>query len=196
MVEGVSCPEGGDKITVSHANFITLIWLKKIHPELVSIVKTEYSMELRDNKPLSSLVSRISVNIDNLLAKYDKIGQINLIKSDDDERQLTVKKTFIRRNMNNKNREPYSPFCPGCFKLNKSLGKKLHFQHVASECPRQTMVKLLQLDDINCGIEQLELCETDDGYQDVNADESNSVVQQISINSDIPTHQSCFSVNI
>ena len=98
MVEGITCPTAGDRLTVSHYNLVALMWLRKIHPELISIVRTEYSLELRDSKPLASLVPRIAVNIDNLLAKYDKIGGVNRIHcgSEMDERQLTVNKTFIK----------------------------------------------------------------------------------------------------
>jgi len=37
-VEEARVPEGGDRISVSHANLLALICLKKIHPELVNIV--------------------------------------------------------------------------------------------------------------------------------------------------------------
>ena len=68
-VDGMTVSMGGDTVTVSHADLVALVWLRKIHPELINIVKTEYSLELRENKPLSSLVPRISVNVDNLLTK-------------------------------------------------------------------------------------------------------------------------------
>ena len=53
-------------------NLITLMWLKNINLALVNIVKTEYSLELRQNTQLTELVPRISVNIDSLLARYDQ----------------------------------------------------------------------------------------------------------------------------
>ena len=37
--DGIIVPNGGDKITVSHANLVAMLWLQKIHPELeLSIV--------------------------------------------------------------------------------------------------------------------------------------------------------------
>ena len=74
QVDGATVAQGGDRLTVSHMNNVALMWLRKIHPEMISIVRTEYSLELRNNTAVSSLVPRISVNIDNLLVKYDKVG--------------------------------------------------------------------------------------------------------------------------
>jgi len=138
-VDGITVPVEGDKITVSHGDLVTLTWLRKIHPELINIVKTEYSLELRDNKPLFSLVPRISVNIDNLLTKYDKLGSVNLVQQDDKEekKHVVVNRTFMRKR--EKNREPSTPFCPGCFRLNKSSNSQLHYQHLASQCPRKLL---------------------------------------------------------
>ena len=34
MVEGITCPVEGDKLTVSHYNMVALMWLRKIHTEL------------------------------------------------------------------------------------------------------------------------------------------------------------------
>ena len=198
MVEGVSCQAGGDKISVSHANLITLMWLRKIHPELISIIKTEYSMELRDNKPLASLVPRISVNIDNLLAKYDKAGQVNLIQPEDEnDRQVIVNKTYVRRNFNkNTSRAVNTPFCPGCFKMSKDTNIKLHFQHKPSECPKQAMVKLLQMDDIVDDMDQIQVDEIDGKYDELSNEEYNELVRQVSSDSFQHSPQPCFTINI
>ena len=75
-VEGIKVPPAGDSLSVSMLNMLALRWLDKIHPELLSIIRTEYSKELRDNMPLSSLVPRISLSIDALLLKYDKMPAI------------------------------------------------------------------------------------------------------------------------
>ena len=93
--DGIVVPSGGDKITVSHANLVAMLWLQKIHPELLNIVRTEYSLELRENKPLASLVPRIAVNVDNLLLKYDKIGNVNYLKHENASppNARTLKKT-------------------------------------------------------------------------------------------------------
>ena len=41
LVDGVSVPTNGDKLSVSFMNMITLHWIQKIHPEFLSIVRTE-----------------------------------------------------------------------------------------------------------------------------------------------------------
>ena len=46
LVNGVDVPPEGDKISVSFMNMVTLFWIQKIHPEFLSIVRTEYSKEL------------------------------------------------------------------------------------------------------------------------------------------------------
>ena len=44
-VENVLVPTGGDSLTVSMMNMIALNWLQKIHPDLLKIVRTEFSKE-------------------------------------------------------------------------------------------------------------------------------------------------------
>ena len=72
LVSGVAVPPEGDTISVSLMNLVTLFWIKRIHPEFMNIVQTEYSKELRDNVPIASLVPRIALSADALLMKYDK----------------------------------------------------------------------------------------------------------------------------
>ena len=75
-VDGLKVPPAGDTLSVSMLNLLALRWLEKIHPDLLDIVRTEYSKELRDNTPLSLLVPRIALCVDALLAKYDKTPAI------------------------------------------------------------------------------------------------------------------------
>ena len=91
---------------------------------MINIVRTEYSLELRENTAVSSLVPRIAVNVDNLLAKYDKIGQVNYVHHDDDDEQAAaVRRTFFKQQKKQKqnDREPKSPFCPSCYSLAKNV---------------------------------------------------------------------------
>ena len=60
-----------DKMTISLMNMVALQWLRKEHPALISIVRTEYSTELRSNIQLAELVPRIAPNIDSLLRRYE-----------------------------------------------------------------------------------------------------------------------------
>ena len=39
-VDGIKVPNAGDKLTVSHLNLITLQWLSRVHPDLLTIVRT------------------------------------------------------------------------------------------------------------------------------------------------------------
>ena len=82
LVNGVIVPPEGDKISVSLMNMVTLFWIQKIHPEFLSIVRTEYSKELRDNVPIASLVPRIALSADALLMKYDKSSAVNMVSDD------------------------------------------------------------------------------------------------------------------
>ena len=63
-----------DKLTLSHCNLVALNWLNKVNPKLVPVVKVEYSKDLKDGKPLSSLVKNISENMDSLLAKANTLS--------------------------------------------------------------------------------------------------------------------------
>ena len=52
-----------DKMTTSHKNMVTYIWLNKIHPKLSSIVKLELSDKLKAGTQICTLVDDISENI-------------------------------------------------------------------------------------------------------------------------------------
>ena len=60
-VDGVVIPEGEDQLTVSLLNMVALNWIQKLHPNLLQIVRTEYSKELRENTALATLVPRLSL---------------------------------------------------------------------------------------------------------------------------------------
>ena len=50
-------------------NHVALQWLRKIDPQLIHIIRTEYSVELRRGDQLSALVPTIAPNIDSLLMR-------------------------------------------------------------------------------------------------------------------------------
>ena len=94
---------------------------RKINPELLNIVRTEYSLELRANNPLAGLVPRIAVNIDNLLTKYDKISNVNSVQEVDDDnykQAAAINSTVVRKNPVKKDMQ--ANFCPGCYSLPKT----------------------------------------------------------------------------
>ena len=184
-VDGVKSDDG-DKLTISHMNLITLLWLKNIHPDLINIVKTEYSLELRQNTPLSKLVPRICVNIDNLLARHDRGPAVQLCRVDDDDddtKQATIarvrqspvgrskfppKKPFPPRDAPTSrtpaptSRTPRSNFCPGCFYLGEKLGIKIHSAHTVADCPRQeAVVRMVEAEEcsLSTDIDDLQICD-------------------------------------
>ena len=174
-VEGVTVPEGGDKLTVSHLNLLALLWIDKLHPDLLSIVRTEYSKDLRNNTPLSSLVPQISQNVDHLLEKYEKSPAVNLLSDkfpDQAEESADISRVRGgggrgrgsayrgrgggaqynygggRGAGNDSNFTGGRVFCPGCFYLSKQLGADISFAHNASQCPRKAVtVRLLEAED-------------------------------------------------
>ena len=81
-VAGVLVAAVSDKLTVSMLNMIALSWIQKTHPELLKIIRTEYSKELCENIALASLVPRISLSVDAMLLKYDKMPAINFVNDD------------------------------------------------------------------------------------------------------------------
>ena len=53
-VDVIQIPAAGDELNVSMLNLITLQWMSKIQPDLLTIVRTEYAKDLTDNIPLAS----------------------------------------------------------------------------------------------------------------------------------------------
>ena len=56
-----------DEMSISLMNHIALQWLRKIDPQLIKIVRTEYATDLRSPQHLAALVPKIAPNIDSLL---------------------------------------------------------------------------------------------------------------------------------
>ena len=168
-VDGVLVPDGGDALTVSHLNLIALLWLDKLSPDLLNIVRTEYAKELRDNEPLAGLVPRISQNVDHLLLKYEKPpathgATVNLVHEQVSEQAEPAEVYRLRGGGRGRGQAPrgrggqrnYSGggynggrgFCPGCFYLSKQLSADISFSHDAAQCPRKAAtVMLLEAED-------------------------------------------------
>ena len=100
-VDGVQVPENGDDISVSMLNLNTLQWISKIHPDMLTIVRTEYAKELRDNVAIASLVPRLSLSVDALLAKYDKMPLVARMEAVGHE-QDAMEEMAIRKMNGNK----------------------------------------------------------------------------------------------
>lgn len=91
-VDGVTTGADGDKMTISLMNFVAMDWLNKINPQLIDIVKTEYSRELRDNTQLIQLVPRIANNIEAMLSRHDIIGGVEQLSLAGDGDDMSVDK--------------------------------------------------------------------------------------------------------
>ena len=151
-VDNTTVPGDGDTMTVSHLNMIALWWMRKIHVDLISVVRTEYAVELRNNKPLASLVPRISANVDSLLQRYDKSPAVNMVMEPSNQTSvLRLRGKTNKPNPTNvkKGRKEY---CPGCFYLGDKMDADIHYQHRPDQCPRKpALVKMLQLEDLSIG---------------------------------------------
>ena len=66
----------GDSMTCSHLNLIAQIWLQKINPKLLDIVKKEYGTQLQQGKVLCELVPEIAKNMDNLLKSDGTVQKV------------------------------------------------------------------------------------------------------------------------
>ena len=64
-VEGVTSSAQGEELTVALLDSIAIHWLLSIDRRLISIVKTEFSTELK-TKRLSEMIKPIATNIDDL----------------------------------------------------------------------------------------------------------------------------------
>ena len=164
-----------DELSISLMNMVALQWLRKIDPELIEIVKTEYSTELRENTQLAHLVPRIAPNIDCLLKRYSTGRSVNNLKIGEQEvvdannvALNRIRKKDINTSSNYKNGNFYAtddsplstkaqktkkeasrgPFCPGCFYLSKQLKAPIHFKHTPGDCPRKALaIKMFQTED-------------------------------------------------
>ncbi len=81
-----------DNLTTSHKNLITLLWLNKINPKLIGIVKLEYTKDLKSGMPLCSLARTIADNVDSLLMRFadHKIQSVASTAPDAEQTQSQV----------------------------------------------------------------------------------------------------------
>ena len=132
-VDGIFVPDNGDDLSVSMLNLVAIQWINKIHPELLTIVRTEYAKDLRDDTPIASLVPRISLSIDALLSKYDKLPSVAEISTEARNQCATIESSVLKvsagqahtkRSQNQK-----KMFCPGCFYFGNKVSAQLYYKH-------------------------------------------------------------------
>ena len=156
-----------DEMTISLMNHVAVQWLRKIDSQLIQIVKTEYSTELRSGEQLADLVPKIAPNIESLLARYSS-ANVNRVSTDnsagghDDENDRTnvrfAGSGFRQRGRGGngfrgaRNRPSQGNnsqlFCAGCFSMGKQLNTFINFKHKPADCTRQRAVsRILQAAD-------------------------------------------------
>ena len=89
-----------DKMTIALMKMVALQWLRKTNPDLLTIMKTEYSTELRSNTQLAELVPRIAPNIDSLIRRYEQGSSSNKVSIQESEPEAVdtaaINKTWSR----------------------------------------------------------------------------------------------------
>ena len=106
----------------------------------MSIVKTEYSRELRENVQLAELVPRIANNIDAMLSRHDIVGGIDKLTVLADETVDKINRVNYRK-INSKDKSGFNKnkgrlFCPECQFLSKKLALNIDYRHTPADCPR------------------------------------------------------------
>ena len=170
-------PAEDEKMSITLMNHIALHWLRKIDPQLISIIRTEYSTELRSGTHLAALVPRIAPNITSLLSRHSS-AKVNAIKHDEEEEEqfedaeVRFNKMFPRNNNNfrqdtnrgrgtrrfdsqrgrggavNTSSDSRGPFCPSCYYIAKQTGAKINYRHLPKDCRRKDAVaRLLEAED-------------------------------------------------
>ena len=147
-----------DTMSISLMNLVALQWLRKSHPQLIEIVRTEYSTELRSGDQLAALVPRIAPNVESLLARHIA-GDVSMVKQDleEDKQDNMPGVKYVkplrggRNGFGNRGKSRNSGthqenlFCPGCFAVSKELKVSIDFKHRPSMCPRTHAVLKLSL---------------------------------------------------
>ena len=145
-------------MTIHLQNHITLQWLRKINPQLISLVRIEYCDELKAGTQLAALVPRIYVIIDSLLARHGTLN-INLVWNETTEEEGNINRFQGTRGglqasgrggrgSRGSDRGIYRGggqtrssglFCPGCFSFAKTSNLPVNFHHSPSRCYRKEL---------------------------------------------------------
>ena len=155
--DGINTGAAGERMTLHLMNHVAMDWLNRINVQLVGIVKTEYSRELRGETQLCQLVPRIANNIDAMLSRHDVVGGVeNLSVVDDANLDQINRVKRGRGNFAGRGRglgggrgggrgggnygynfgARQKPFCPECHNLAKKLQLDVNYNHGPADCPR------------------------------------------------------------
>ena len=160
----------GDKMNLTMMNFIVVIWLEKLHPKLIGVIRLEFANDLR-HKSLYELMPRIATVIPQLMQKGDlsaainrlattsipdleesndegALGGVNRLQSDRRGNFSKNKKFDNKRFDSGKYKKDFrktqKPICMHCQHLNKELNADFNVFHEPEACYRKkTSIKLL-----------------------------------------------------
>ena len=105
-----------DEMSITVMNMVALQWLRKSERNLINIVKTEYSTELKSGIQLAHLVPTIAPNIDNLLSRYSSSSvqkvAVDEEHDEDDDTEDDSDKRFKQQDNATKEREAKADSLP------------------------------------------------------------------------------------
>ena len=108
-VDGVQVPAGGDKMSVSIMNMITLQWLKIIHVDAADVIEQHYAAELAKGTQICELVEQISQSVDGLISVKRVAASIRSVEMEEGQEEDQTKINRINdsgRGRNWKDRKP------------------------------------------------------------------------------------------
>ena len=219
--EGVTSPRAGEVMSIALLDSIAIHWLLSIDRQLINIVKTEFSSQLK-TKRLSQMIKPIATNIDELLARYGNRDTVSPIHINDTESPRTVHSTarpdsqsvdmLVSRiqklehkvkynNFPNKYRSSNSSrdfkkeknYCIHCSILNKQLGANLNTNHDSQSCSRKK-VSISVIESIGENNSPTDnTSDTDEGDKISMMPSSNRLLQidNSVADSPVPNNQSC-----
>ena len=139
-----------DKLTPLCLNLVAIIWMNKIHPKLLGIVRIEYASRLKGREQIANLVPEISRCVDELLARNDLGAGASVRRATEDGAELVgtpnVQRVGFSQNSGGQNQKKKSDGfkskiqppqsgqkCPHCVFLAGALKARVDWNH--DPCP-------------------------------------------------------------
>ena len=147
-LENYDSGNNGDKMNISMLNLIVMMWLQKIDPKLVDVVRVEYSAELKDGKQLYEIMPRIAKSVSQLLLRHDTFST-KLVQSENPathSEAASIQKVQFRNKKSNKNKKyatsqsrSTQQHCPHCQFLSKLVKYDIPADHDPDSCVRKPL---------------------------------------------------------
>ena len=199
-IDNFDSGDTGDKMTLSMMNVITLMWLEKMNPRLIDIIRLEFADELR-NRSLYEIMPRIATLVPQLLQKGDLAAAVNRLSTEEANQEEGACSDFSQVNSsvlrfsggqrsangrgrhnfltNNKFKKPdfgnKKVTCFHCQNLNKELRADFNTNHDPDKCFRKkSSIRLLEADEEDGEEERF-----DDDYENVQGDKIYNVYSNV-----------------